>query len=460
MFKLNPDLYQHQITGIEKSLQVLQKYRGFMNYCEQGTGKTLMTIGAMNVLRLQSLLSKVLIVCPNNLKYNWQTEIEKMSSLPWDVVVLSGPTKNRYDLIHKFKGNVIITNYETLTTLTASFIWWAPDLIIADESHYIKTPGTKRTKTLKKIKCDYKIGMTGTPMTVSPLDVWSPVDWAIPGYLNTTYYGFRNTYANVYTGRGYPQILGYRDIEVLQAKIDLISYRVIKSQCLDLPPKVYQTITFDLDLKERRAYDQMAKQMITEIGDMPIPAANAAVKLNKLSQITGGTILDPNGTLHPIGESKLKVLGELLEGLEHEKVIIFALYKADQARIVDYLEKSGRKVLSINSNQTEEEAEHAKKTFQSSPEPYAIVISIKLGSVGITLTAASFVVYFSNSFSLADRAQSEDRAHRIGQTRKVTYYDLVARKTIDSYVIKSLQKKQTLSDMVSGDDLRRIAFDE
>ena len=460
MYNLKIELFKHQVTGIERTLQILQSYKGFLNRCEQGTGKTLMTIGAMNSLKAQSLLNKILIICPNSLKYNWEREIKQNSEIPWDVLVLSGDTTKRHKQIITTKANVLINNYESMTKLINPLNAFKPDLVICDECHEIKTYNSKKTKAVKAIKTRYKIGMTGTPMTVSPLDYWSPIDWLIPNYLNSTFFGFRNTYANVFTGCGFPKINGYKNLDKLQGKVDQISYRVLKSECLDLPDKIYEVIEFDLEPKERKAYDDMLKHMILEVGEQEIPAANAAVKLGKLLQLTGGTVLSPEGNSIHIGDSKIKIAMEVLEMIGENKAIIFALFKEDITLLYKKITAAKKPALLLTAEQTPEERNEVVKLFQESAEPYTLITSSRIGGVGLNLVAANFVIYFTNSFSIKDRQQSEDRAHRIGQTDKVIYYDLVARKTVDSYVIKSLQQKQSLSDYINGDTLRKIGTGE
>jgi SNF2 family DNA or RNA helicase len=241
LVKIKP--YAHQV---EAAQMMYQKAVGFANFGEMGTGKTLSAIMAANALVHRGLVRKVLIVCPVSLKHNWQSEIERHSSFPWEIHLLDGTGKKRMEKVERickapYNGmpQVIITNYDSVPKLCYHLQAYQPDLVISDECHAIKGARTKRTRAIKTIQSKYKFAMTGTPLPCSPLDVWSVFDWLRPGYLIRNFYAFRNRYCVVYNGAGFPMIKAYRNLDELKTKCSEYSCRKLKTECLDLPEKIF-----------------------------------------------------------------------------------------------------------------------------------------------------------------------------------------------------------------------------
>lgn len=453
-------LMQHQLEGIKR---FILNSHGYCNFCDPGTGKTLMAIAAMNHLAHEMKVCKVLVVCPNTVKAVWAQEIRANQVYPWVVTVLDGPIQRRVKTIEAMVGNseVIITNYESIEKLKGAIAAWGPCLIVADEAHLIKGPKTLRTKALKSIKAKMRWPMTGTPVSQSPLDVWSLIDWARPGHLISNFYAFRNRYCNIYTGAGFPLIKGYKNLPELKAKIDQVSYRVLKEECMDLPPQTFVTREVELSKDEMAKYREMAETMVMELEkDVEMAASTMLVKTLRLQQLTCGA-MPHEDKLHVFGDSKLKVLDELMDSLEGRAVIIWCQFKHEVELIYDRIRKilPVDKVLKFTGEQTVEERAMAVHLFQSSRGSIVMIGTIKTGGIGITLTNASDMIFFSSTWSFSEREQAEDRIHRKGQTRPVTYYDIVAKGTIDAKVLKVLKGKQTLSNKLTGDDLRRIVYD-
>jgi len=437
-------------------------YRNFVanGIIVHNCGKTLMSIGAMNLMNVE----RVLVVCPNSLKLNWEREIREASKREWLTLIPSGRKKDfNIFMAVKRRFKVIITNYESLTKYAKEIATFAPELVIADEATAIKSHKAKRTKALKAIKTRYKLAMTGTPVANNPLDVWSIMDWIRPGHLHPNFYAFRSRYCDIYTGAGFPIIKRFRNMDELKKKVDRYSYRVLKEECLDLPEKIFIRREFDLSPEERRVYKGMADDMIAEVGDHKIAASIAIVKLMRLQQITGGFIQNMVGSqlqVHATGVSKLKNLEELLEELGDKKVLVWAKFKEEVRLIAELCRSLGRVAYRFTGDETTEEREQAVRDFQSVEGNQVFVGTAAAGGMGITLTAASYCVYYSNSFSLTDRLQSQDRIHRLGQGNTCVYYDLVARQTVDAYILNKLEKKVELSDQITGDDLKKIAYSE
>lgn len=422
-----------------------------------------MCIGAMNHLYSHRSKARVLIVCPNSLKFNWKKEFG-YSDVEWDIHILQGSgadKKLQLERINRTNNGrcVVITNYESLSPLVKTCTQYAPDLIIADEAHNIKNHRAQKTKALKAIPAKLKWALTGTPVLNSPLDLWSIVDWVKKGHFSPNFYAFRNRYALIYTGAGFPIIKGYINQDELKKKVDVLSYRVTKDECLDLPEKTFIERFVTLSKDEYKIYKDMAHEMVASIGEEEVAASIILVKLLRLQQITSGFLSGEEGKVIHVGNSKLNALQELLEELEGQKVIIWINFKEEYVRINKLLHEMKLKTFRLISEDSSEERQQNVDGFQSTIGPCIMLGSTRVGGVGVTLTAASHAVYFSNRWSYGDRLQSQDRCYRIGQVQNVTYHDLLVENSIDTYIMKKLKLKQSISDKLTGDDLKKIAFD-
>lgn len=459
---LKLELFQHQQTALNQTLQLVD---GFANLSDMGTGKTLASIGAMNVLKKNGKVSRVLIVCPNTLKYNWRDEFEK-SHLPWECVILDGSSKKRKEKLISYNlrrmslsdhSIVVITNYESLINLIEELNKFEFDLIIADEAHGIKNHKAQRTKALKIIKTKFKLALTGTPYAQGPLDIWSIFDWIRPGHFAKSFYAFRARYAIIYTGAGFPMIKGYKNLDELKRKVEEFSIRILKTECLSLPEKIYQRVEIDLSKEERRVYDEMANEMIAEIGNKEVVAQTILTKLSKLQQMSSGFVYSEEKPMI-FGRSKLDALEEILDSIQDKKVVIWCRYKEELKQIIDLALSRGRPHVFLAQEMDERERMEAINKFQTSTDPFLFIGNVGIGSAGINLFSSHYCIYFSNSWSLTDRLQSEDRLHRYGQKNAVNYYDLLARNTIDGYILSVIQSKIKMSEKVTGDDLKKMLF--
>lgn len=474
--------YAHQHTGKD----LFKQNPFFANFGEPGTGKTAQAIVAADELEIR----RMLVVCPSSLVLNWSDEI-KMWSTRWRIVLLVGTVKQKLKLIAEGlkraadgEAVAMITNYESVQfkvseverkkakaerramrneneVLKALTGRWG--VVIADELHRVKNGKSMTAKGLKLLSRTAlrRWGMTGTPMTNTPLDVWSQIDFLRPGYLQTSFYAFRARYANVYNGAGFPKITGHCHQEELKALVDKISYRVIKSECLDLPPKIKKVIPIQMTPATEKIYRQMADEMIAQIGNETVLAQTALVQMIRLQQITSGYIGLEDKTNEHVGTDKIDALKDLLEDIGHEHVIIMSRFAADMPRIRDALAAS-YEIVEISGAIDREARNVALKRFQDvHKKPCILIATLQAAGVGLTLTRASQIVYYSRDFNYVNAVQSQDRIDRIGQTaEKIVYYDLVCRGTIDEYVNKVFTKKKVLADKLTGDDIRRMTMGE
>jgi len=336
-----------------------------------------------------------------------------------------------------------------------------------DESTTIKNHSATRTKNIIKIAelAKYRRIMTGSPVTKSPLDLFSQVQFLDPWLLEQqSYYGFRARYAVIVQRsvgtHSFQHIVKYQRLDELQEKIQHFSTRVLKSDCLDLPEKVYTKRSVSLTPEQLKAYTEMKKAAITFFEENVMTAASVLTQMIRLHQITCGHVKTDDGEVKPIKNNRIKELLEVLEETDG-KVIIWAVYRYDIQEIERTLgEKYGKESVATYYGDTKDSIRQSiVDRFMDADDPLRFFVgNPKTGGYGLTLTSSHTVVYYSNDYSLEVRLQSEDRAHRIGQTSKVTYVDLMADHTIDEKIVKALNAKIDLAGQVMGEDPKKILF--
>jgi len=471
-FKTKP--YEHQLQALEKSW-AQDTYALFM---EMGTGKSKVLVDNIAMLYDRGAVRGALIIAPKGVYKNWN-DIEFPTHMPEHVEytkVLWEPNitkKKQHELDTLFvdddKLKVLIMNVEAFSTskgldFAHRFlnIFVGRALIGIDESTTIKNPTAKRTKNILKIAdlAKYRRILTGSPVTKSPLDLYSQCEFLDPYHLgHQSYYSFRARYANMidrnFGGRRVQIVGSYRRLPELTEKLEKFSYRVLKEDCLDLPPKVFTKRIIELTDEQKKVYAQMKREAVAELEGKVMSTMNVMTQLMRLHQVTCGHFKADDDTITEIKNNRIDSLLELLEETEG-KVIIWANYRADIKNIVAALKKAYGEASTVEYHggvdPTLRQDNIAQFQQKNSPTRY-FVGNAQTGGYGITLTAANTVVYYSNSYDLEKRLQSEDRAHRIGQTGSVTYVDLMAENTIDERIVKALRKKINLANEIMGEDI-------
>ena len=471
-FKTKP--YEHQLQALEKSW-AQDTYALFM---EMGTGKSKVLVDNIAMLYDRGAVRGALIIAPKGVYKNWN-DIEFPTHMPEHVEytkVLWEPNitkKKQHELDTLFvdddKLKVLIMNVEAFSTskgldFAHSFlnIFVGRALIGIDESTTIKNPTAKRTKNILKIAdlAKYRRILTGSPVTKSPLDLYSQCEFLDPYHLgHQSYYSFRARYANMidrnFGGRRVQIVGSYRRLPELTEKLEKFSYRVLKEDCLDLPPKVFTKRIIELTDEQKKVYAQMKREAVAELEGKVMSTMNVMTQLMRLHQVTCGHFKADDDTITEIKNNRIDSLLQLLEETEG-KVIIWANYRADIKNIVAALKKAYGEASTVEYHggvdPTLRQDNIAQFQQKNSPTRY-FVGNAQTGGYGITLTAANTVVYYSNSYDLEKRLQSEDRAHRIGQTGSVTYVDLMAENTIDERIVKALRKKINLANEIMGEDI-------
>jgi SNF2 family DNA or RNA helicase len=371
----------------------------------------------------------------------------------------------------EFDGlKVFVMNVEALSTPRGTkaayfFLKENPDnIMVVDESTTIKNRKATRTKNIMMLAKDatYKRILTGSPVTKSPMDLYSQCMFLSPEALGfSSYYAFQNRYALVQKRkmgtRAFQEIVGYRRLDELNLKLDRFSNRILKEQCLDLPDKMYIRRDVELTDEQKRVYKQMKKLALAKLDNGELATtASVLTQIMRLQQICCGHLQPDEGEIQALDNNRLRELLEITDELQG-KAIIWATYTHDIQQVANALrDRFGPEAVATYYGATpQDERQEIVERFQEKDGPLRFFVGQpKTGGYGITLTAANTVIYYSNSYDLEIRLQSEDRAHRIGQSRKVTYIDLVSPDTIDEKVLKALRSKIDLAGKVLGEEAR------
>ena len=470
-FKTKP--YEHQLTALEKSWDKTE-YGYFM---EMGTGKSKVLVDNMAMLYDKGKINGAVIVAPKGVYRNWYSQ-EIPNHLASHIqptmvlwTALTSKTKDKeyqslFETGHDL--HILIMNVEALSTkkgleFATKFMSCHKTMIAIDESTTIKNPSAKRTKAILKLgkEATYRRILTGSPVTKSPLDLFTQC-----GFLNSyllgydSFYAFRNRYANMidrnFGGRRVQLIGSYKRLDELAEKLKVFSYRVLKEDCLDLPEKVYIRREVDLTEEQSKAYSSMKSAALALLDGKMATAPHVLTQMMRLHQITCGHLKNDDGTTTEIKSNRMTELMNLLDEVEG-KVIIWGNYIYDIENLVkavgkEYGEDS---VVQYYGATSSDDRAKAIKKFQDPDSKVRFFIgNPQTAGYGITLTEAGTVVYFSNGYDLEKRLQSEDRAHRIGQTKSVTYVDFIAPKTVDEKIVKALRSKMNIANEIMDEDWR------
>ncbi len=469
-FKTKP--YAHQLTALEKSWNK-ESYAYFM---EMGTGKTKVLIDNMAMLYDKGAINGALIVAPKGVIGTWYNQ-EIPTHLPDHIKNVSVLWQSNINKTQQEKLNtlfetgedlhILIMNVEAFSTdkgktFAAKFLRTHKTLTAIDESTVIKNPKAKRTKNILALAdlCKYRRIMTGSPVTKNPLDLYSQCNFLDPFLLNfQSYFAFRNRYAEMKTlhmhGRQIQIVNGFKNLSELSDKLKGFSYRVLKEDCLDLPPKIWTKRHITLTPEQAKVYKQMKEQALAVLKGKQVTSVSALTQLMRLHQITCGHFAADDGSVQQIKNNRLSELMDVLEETEG-KAIIWAHYQHDIKNIVKEIEKvhGPGSVVTYYGLTPQDERQDNIKQFQSNDEVRFLIGTPATGGYGITLTQANTVIYYSNGYDLEKRLQSEDRAHRIGQKKSVTYVDIMAEDTVDEKIVKALRKKINIASEVMGEELK------
>jgi SNF2 family DNA or RNA helicase len=470
-FKTKP--FAHQLKALEMSWDK----KVFAYFMEMGTGKSKVLIDNMSMLYDKGLINGALIIAPKGVYKNWfdseipthmADHIEKTMVL-WES---NGGKSKEKELDTLFKSSydfhILIMNVEALSTkkgkqFAERFLNCHKTLMAIDESTTIKNPGAIRTKTIIGLGkyVLYKRILTGSPVTKSPLDLYTQCWFLDPWLLDQqSYYSFRTRYAltrkiNV-SGRQVEIVVGYRNLGELSEKLKPFSHRVLKDDCLDLPPKTYMKRTIQLSEEQQKVYKQMKEIALATLNGKLTTTHNVITQLMRLHQITCGHFKSDDGTTQTLKSNRLDELMDVLSEMEG-KAVIWAHYRYDIEVIVEAIKKEygDKSVVTYYGDTSTDDRQKAIKLIQDPESSVRFIVGTpQTGGYGITLTGASTMIYYSNGYDLEKRQQSEARIDRIGQTKNMTYIDIIAEGTVDEKIVKALRTKVNIATEVMGEELK------
>ena len=470
-FKTTP--YAHQLKALEMSWNK----EVFAYFMEMGTGKSKVLLDNVAMLFDKGKINSVLIVAPKGVYKNWHdSEIPEhlVEHINKNVVLWKSLiTKEQKIKLNSLFNNdftklqFLIMNVEALSTkkgldFARQFLNVKRALFAVDESTTIKNPSAKRTKNILGLSklSKYRRILTGSPVTKSPLDLYTQCFFLDPFLLDhNSYYSFRTRYALMRTanfnGRSVQVVVGYHNLGELSKKLEPFSYRVLKDDCLDLPPKTFMKRVIQLTPEQKRVYQQMKTSALAILNGKMVTTMNVITQMMRLQQITCGHFKADDGSTQNIKNNRIIELMDVLEEVEG-KAIIWAHWRHDIDTIVESIEEQypGSVVTYYGDTSTEDRQKAIKKIQDPESKVRFLVGTPQTGGYGITLTGASTMIYYSNGYDLEKRQQSEARIDRIGQKKPMTYIDIIAEDTVDEKIVKSLRKKVNIATEIMGEKLK------
>ena len=449
----------------------------FAYFMEMGTGKSKVLIDNIAILYNKGHINGVLIVAPKGVYKNW-FDSEIPNHMPdyidkkvvlWEATINKTKEKELNTLFQSsFDLHILIMNVEAFSTkkgkqFAEKFLSCHKTLMAIDESTTIKNPEAIRTKTIIGIGRDvkYKRILTGSPVTKSPLDLFTQCYFLDPWLLDhQSFYSFKTRYAitkqiNV-SGRMVHLVVGYRNLGELSDKLKPFSFRVLKDDCLDLPPKTFMKRIVQLSPEQKKVYEQMKKMALAVLNGKMVTTATVLTQLMRLHQITCGHFKSDDGDIQVLKNERLDELLDVLDEVEG-KAVIWDHYRYDIEIIVEAIKKryGDNTVVTYYGDTSTDDRQKAIKKIQDPNSPVRFIVGTpQTGGYGITLTGASTMIYYSNGYDLEKRQQSEARIDRIGQEKPMTYIDIIAEGTVDEKIVDALRKKVDIASKVMGEELK------
>ena len=470
-FKTKP--YQHQLNALALSWE--RPY--FAYFMEMGTGKSKVLIDNIAMLYDKGKINGALIIAPKGVIGTWykdqipghMPDHVEYKAVMWQANINIKQQKKLDTLFETGEDlHILVMNVESFSTkkgieFAYKFLSCHNTMMTIDESTTIKNPDAKRTKNICKLgpHAKYRRILTGSPITKSPLDLYKQCDFLAPELLgHSSYYSFRTRYAIMKTanfgGRSVQIVVGYRNLPELTDMLKAFSYRVLKDECLDLPKKTFMKRVVKLTKEQEHAYKQMSQLALAQFQGKLMTTATVMTQLMRLHQITCGHFTADDGTIKDLKNNRTDELSDLLNEV-HGKVVIWAHYQYDVETIVERIKKEhgNNSVVTYYGLTPQDQRQDNIKKFQDKEGPVKFLVgTTATGGYGITLTAASTMIYYSNGYDLEKRQQSEARIDRIGQESPMTYIDLIAENTIDDKIVVALRKKVNIASQIMGEELK------
>lgn len=424
---------------------------------EMGTGKTLTTIAVEGALFNAGCIRRVLVVAPLSVTGVWKEEHDSFAAFDYSLAVLKGSGEKKADTLRHMTGSalrVAVINYESMWRLEKQLAAWNPDLIVADEGHKIKTHNIAASKAMHRLgaAAKYRLLLTGTPVTNKAIDIFSQYKFLDPRIFGQSFYSFRNYYFFM-TGYGnHTPVLKKSMEDELTCRMHSIAFRATKKDCLDLPETTDIIRKVELEPRAVKLYQSLVQESYAELSDGEVTITNVLTKLLRLSQLTGGFIgSDESSAAEQVSTAKLDVLEDIIDSTieENRKLVVIARFVPELDAICAMLEKKRINYSLIKGGVKDRDEQVAR--FQSDPDVPVFVGQVATAGLGITLTAASTMVFYSLDYSMSNFEQCKARIHRAGQRIPCTYIYLTAKGTVDEKVLKALKSKANLAKTLVDD---------
>ena len=473
-FKTQP--YEHQQEVFDASWNS----RAWALFLEMGTGKTKVTIDTIAKLYCDGEIDTAVVIAPKGVYGNWVHK-EIPQHLPDRIPV--SVVQWQPNLTQTFKAEllalandqehlkILVMNVESFSTKKGVDVakWFVKRnrncLVAVDESTSIKNRTAKRTKNIVALgkEAKYKRILTGSPITKNPMDLYAQCAFLGTDLLGfDSYYAFQGRYAVItqrkFGNRSFQDITGYRNLDELNVKLNDFSSRVLKEDCLDLPEKIYTQRNVALTKEQERAYKQMQDMALAMLEKGELATTQSVLtQIMRLQEICCGHLKTDDGEIQALDSNRMSELLDVISEMDG-KVIVWASWVYDIEQIEKELSKvyGPRSVRTFYGATPADERDEIVAQFQDPDSDLRFfVANPRTGGYGLTLTAATNMIYYNNQYDLEIRLQSEDRAHRIGQTRHVLYVDLVSPDTVDEKIIKALRDKIDIAQEVLGEETKK-----
>ncbi len=458
-------MYSHQINAFDFACEVFgllsgtNAYisRGIALFYEMGTGKSLCAIAICGMLYQMGLINKILIVAPLSILGVWREEFEKFADYPYNLVVLSGSSEKKKKQLSELPDdalNVVVVNYESTWRVEEALLPFAKDaVIVADEGHKIKENRSKQSKAMHRLGdvSAYRLLLTGTPITNKEVDVYSEYRFLNSNIFGESFYRFRSRYFDMLGyGNHIPVFRECMRDDFLE-RLHRIAIRTTKEEALDLPETYDEVRYVDLEPKAKAIYQQIAKENYAALGDGEVSTPNILTRLLRLSQITGGFVTDDTQVSTAVSTAKLDALSDIFDTAQEEnkKIVVIAHYRAEMDAIEQMLQKKKLGYAVVRGGVKDRDGE--VRRFQNDPDCLCFLGQISAAGLGITLTAASTMVFYSMNYSSSDFTQAKARIHRVSQRNACQYIYLICRGTVDTKVLRSVRDKLDLAKMIVDD---------
>lgn len=465
-------LMPHQVQGASKLLHLKRFFITF----DMGVGKTGAALGAAQELFKEKKIDLVLVVAPLSAFGSWERQIPKFCSVPFRVLQLTGPRKKRIERMEDIrtlrsalvKRKLIfgLINYESLRLFTDDLIKLKPGMVVLDESTFIANRTTQMQKCSKRLSraAPYSTALTGTPIKNNVGDLFGQLNAVSPEFVGDDYWHYIREFA-IFGGFKNKEIVGARNLKGLDWLMQKISMRVRKEEVLQLPARTWETREIELLGDQKEAYEKAESDFYFAVaavkkhlkgdgerGLITVLIKNALSRLLRCQQIASGHCKSEVGdTLLWPENGKSEDIVQIVREAGDQRVVIFSRFIEDLIQGQKVLKAAGYQAETFYGATTQERRAEIENEFLKDETPLKVVLAqVKTGGFGLDFSKASICVFFNNWFSWSVRDQAESRLHRLGQTRNVTYYDLIAKGTVDELVLEMVLSKKSLSETLFG----------